>query len=73
MRAHGHSPLLSHATTLAHGLLLRRANGLRRLPLHPHHMTPHQAAHVMTGNLLMFLSNLPPQDAHAPLCAVCHL
>jgi len=68
MRAHGHSPLLSHATTTtAHGLLLRRANGPRSLPLH--HMTPP----FMKGKLLMSLSSLPPQDAHAaPLCAVCH-
>jgi len=53
----------------AHGVLLRRANGPRRLPLH--HMTPHHAGHFMTGKLLMSLSSLPPQDA-LPLCAVCH-
>jgi len=50
----------------AHGVLLRRANGPRSLPLH--HMTPP----FMKGKLLMSLSSLPPQDAHAPLCAVCH-
>ncbi len=38
MRAHGHSLPVSHHPP-AHGILLRRADGPRSLPLH--HMTPH--------------------------------